>query len=416
MSTQAVILAGGKGTRSADPTRPKLSQEIAGDSLLQWHLRLLAQTSIKNVAIVAGYLGDQVADLVGKVDTCGCFVTVIQEREQKGTVAATRLAAEQTDADKFLVILGDVLLSLPLDRFLNEWDTSQKNVAVVTHPSTHPEDSDAVIEHPDGRVQVIPKTRDRHGIPNMSSAGLFAISRTGLDKYGNHVDLGSNLIEAAANNSDLFADVSSHYLKDTGTPERLKAATQDVHSGVFARRGNLDLRPAIFLDRDGVINPAFPEYYTPEGYELLPEVAETIRDINRDGVPTFVVTNQPGIAKGFMTFEDHFQVRAAMDGLLSEQGAFVDDYEYCPHHPEKGFAGERAELKLECTCRKPAPGMLVTLAGKHGLDLSRSILVGDTERDEGAARQAGTGFIRVDGDSQFASSHAIQSALEVVTC
>jgi len=252
VSTQAVILAGGKGTRSADPTRPKLCQEIAGDSLLQWHLRLLAQSSIGNVTIVAGYLGDQVADLVGKVDTYGCSVTVIQEREQKGTVTATRLAAEQTAADSFLVILGDVLLSLPLDRFIREWGASQKSVAVVTHPSTHPEDSDAVIELPYGRVQVIPKTGDRQGIPNMSSAGLFAISRTGLDKYVNTVDLGSNLIEACASENDLFAYVSSHYLKDTGTPERLSAASQDVHSGAFARRGSLDLRPAMFLDRDGV--------------------------------------------------------------------------------------------------------------------------------------------------------------------
>jgi histidinol-phosphate phosphatase family protein len=258
----------------------------------------------------------------------------------------------------------------------------------------------------------------------MSSAGLFAISRAGLQRYADQKDFGSNVLPAAAKADDLFAFVSSHYLKDTGTPARLEAAQGDIERGSFAKRGDLNPRAALFLDRDGVINPSQPEFHRAEGYELLPGVAEAIAEANRAGIPTIVITNQPAIAKGFMTFDEHQRIRAAMDRLLGAHGAFVDDYLFCPHHPETGFDGEIPELKTVCDCRKPNPGLLREAAQRHALDLTRSVMVGDTDRDRGAAQAAGTHFVHVggdwsnpDGEDCFeASADAIRRGIEVVTC
>lgn len=420
----AVILAGGKGTRSADPTKAKLGQELDGVPLLQWHMRLLEPSEISQAVIVAGHLGEQVSALARDVDTLNIDLSVIHEAEQRGTVAALVLAAEETQADEFLVILGDILMSLPIQQFLDEWRASGKGVAVVVHPSTHPEDSDAAFPTHDGRVLVVPKSQPRDHIPNMSSAGLFAISRDALTRYASMKDFGSDVLPAAATADDLFAFVSSHYLKDTGTPARLESAKRDIERGAFARRGNLNPRAALFLDRDGVINPGHPEFHEEEGYELLPGVAEAIAEANQAGVPTIVITNQPGIAKGFMTQDDHQRVRATMDRLLGAEGAFVDDYFHCPHHPDSGFEGEVPELKTICVCRKPNPGLLQVAAQRHTLDLARSVMVGDTDRDRGAAHAAGTRFVHVSHacdedvaqDCYEASRDAIRRGIEVIAC
>lgn len=419
-----MVLAGGKGTRSADPGRAKLAQEIAGESLMAWHLRLLEPSEIDEALVVAGHLGDQVQELCDNLASDMASVRVIHEERQEGTVAALRLAAEHTDADEFLVILGDILMALPVQHLLDDWRASGVGVAVVVHPSTHPEDSDAAFSSHDGRVLVVPKSEPRDHIPNMSSAGLFAITRDALSRYGHLRDVGSDILPQAAREGDLFAFVSSHYLKDTGTPDRLVSARADVDSGAFVRRGQLHARPGLFLDRDGVINPAEPEFYGPEGYVLLPGVAAAIREGNRAGVPVIVVTNQPGLAKGFMSFDDHQRVRARMDRLLGAEGAFVDDYLSCPHHPDSGFVGEVPELKRTCECRKPDIDLARVAAARHHIDLGQSVMVGDTNRDRGFARGAGMRFVHVsalcdvdDAEDCFPeAADAIRRGIEVVRC
>ncbi len=306
------------------------------------------------------------------------------------------LAASKSDADAFLVILGDVLISLPVQDFIDDWLATKQNVGVVVHPSTHPRDSDAVFEAHDGTVRVIPKGTDRRAMPNMSSAGLFAVTRAATELYGEFKDVGSNVLAAAASDADLFPYVSSRYLKDTGTSSRLQPAEQDVAIGVPARRGSTSPRGALFLDRDGVINPRIPEVYRPEDFSLLPGVGQAIGQANRQGIPVVVITNQPGIAKGFMSWEQHEAIRAQMDELLSDSGAFVDDYLFCPHHPDAGFPGELPDLKGECNCRKPASDLGRIAAFRHGLDLTKSVMVGDTERDRGFARALGMTFVCVE--------------------
>ena len=391
---------------------------------MEWHVGLLMNSQIDEVVVVAGHLGDQVQTLCAAIDHQGLKIRVLHEEQQEGTVAALRLAAESADADEFVVILGDILMALPLQDFLDEWRLSGAGVAVVVHPSAHPHDSDAVFPKDETQVLVVPKSESRDHIPNMSSAGLFAMTKEALSRYGYLRDIGSDVLPAAAAHRDVFAFVSSHYLKDTGTFDRLDAARRDVSTGAFARRGSLSPRPALFLDRDGVINPALPEFHDPEGYVLLPGVGQAIGAANSLGVPVIVVTNQPALAKGLMTFEAHQRVRARMDNLLGDEGAFVDDYLFCPHHPEVGWVGEVEHMKVACQCRKPATGLAHEAAQHHNLNLVRSVMVGDTDRDRGFARGSGMRFIHVsaphnDTDAEDCipdAAVAIRRGIEVVTC
>ena len=424
MKTVAVVLAGGRGTRSADPTKAKVAQHVGGKSLMEWHVRLLAHSSIDECLVVAGYLGEQVEEICAELDDYGMNIKVLHEKEQRGTVAALLFAAENTDADRFLVLLGDVLTSFPIDSMLHAWDESGMNVGVVVHPSTHPHDSDTVFEHQDGTVTVVTKSEPQREVPNMASAGVFAITRKALAAYSECGDFGSCVLSAAASRHDLYPYISSHYFKDTGTPDRLTAAIQDVDTGAFATRGSLSPRPALLLDRDGVINPTHPEFYTPDGYTLLPEVPSAIKEANALGIPVIIITNQPHIAKGLMSFSDHERVRARMDALLANEGAFVDDYYFCPHHPVSGFPGERSDLKFTCLCRKPASGLVEEASQDHLLDLHSSLFIGDSDSDRELAARLKIKYFHVCADTQCPESVdcfrsaavAIRRGIKVLSC
>jgi D,D-heptose 1,7-bisphosphate phosphatase len=145
----------------------------------------------------------------------------------------------------------------------------------------------------------------------------------------------------------------------------------------------------VFLDRDGTIN-AFNGFITkPEDFELIDGAAKAIRAINRAGYLAIVITNQPVIARGEASFEDLEKIHNKMETELGKVGAYVDDVFFCPHHPDKGFPGERPEYKIDCDCRKPKPGMLLQAAEKYNIDLARSYMVGDDLRDVQAGLAAG---------------------------
>jgi D,D-heptose 1,7-bisphosphate phosphatase len=111
--------------------------------------------------------------------------------------------------------------------------------------------------------------------------------------------------------------------------------------------------------------------------------------INGSDFMSIVVTNQPMIAKGFLTTETLNEIHKKMETLLGQKRAYIDHIYYCPHHPQSGFEGEVAHLKTECECRKPNPGMLLQAANDFNIDLENSWLIGDHQRDLMAGRQAG---------------------------
>ena len=158
------------------------------------------------------------------------------------------------------------------------------------------------------------------------------------------------------------------------------------------------MRPAIFLDRDGTLNFDYGWLTSPEKIELLPGAAEAVRAINEASYLAVLVTNQPVIARGECTTEGLDAIHEKLKSLLAEKGARLDAIYYCPHHPDAGVAGERAEYKVRCDCRKPAPGMLQEAARDLKIDVSRSWMVGDSERDLGAAAAFGIPAVLVASD------------------
>ena len=151
-----------------------------------------------------------------------------------------------------------------------------------------------------------------------------------------------------------------------------------------------------------------------EEFELIDGVAEAIKIINNSGYLAIVVTNQPVIARGEVTFDKLQEIHNKMETLLGLEGAYLDGIYFCPHHPHKGYEGEIAELKIDCECRKPKPGLLLQAAKDFNIDLSQSFMIGDSENDilAGIAANCRTGYI---GEEEFGQNVTGSSLLNIIT-
>ena len=212
----------------------------------------------------------------------------------------------------------------------------------------------------------------------------------------------------------MFCYDSPEYVKDMGTPDRYVAVCRDYREGKVSGKNLKNKQKAIFLDRDGTLNKYVGFLRNIEQFELIPGIEEAICKINESGYLAIVVTNQPVIARGEVSLEELEEIHNKMETLLGLKGAYVDAIYYCPHHPHKGYEGERPEYKIECKCRKPKPGMLLKAAEDFNIDLSQSWMVGDGENDILAGIAAGCQTALVGSNEHFGETSNFVSLEEFV--
>ena len=159
------------------------------------------------------------------------------------------------------------------------------------------------------------------------------------------------------------------------------------------------LTPAIFLDRDGTINEEVGLVSHPAQLNLLPNAAAAIRLINDSEYLAIVVTNQSVVARGMCSIEDVNDIHAKMETLLGQEGAYLNDIFFCPHHQDRGYPDENKEYKIDCDCRKPKPGLIYKAAERYNIDLSQSWIIGDSPKDEMAGINAGVKPILIPRDA-----------------
>jgi mannose-1-phosphate guanylyltransferase / phosphomannomutase len=397
---RAVILVGGKGTRLGTVTSqlPKPLVPVNGVALLDRQLAQLARYGVTDVTLLASHLAEQVDAHVRARTELLPRVRVHREERPLGTAGGLHeIAGELTDP--FLLVYGDVLFDVDLRRLVEAHRRSEGIATLVVHPNDHPYDSDLVEVDASNRVTAVhskPHPAGRH-FHNLVNAGMYVMSPSILDVVprGEATDFGRDIFPAIYQSHRLYAYPTPEYIKDMGTPDRLARVSADEASGKVARWNLEHARPAVFLDRDGVLNASNGYIDTPDKLEVLPGVADAIRRLNGSDFLSVVVTNQPVVARNLCTLEGLDDIHKKLETELGESHAWLDAIFACPHHPDRGFPGENVVYKIDCACRKPKTGMIDQARARFNIDMSRSFMVGDSARDILCGRAAGVTTIGV---------------------
>jgi D-glycero-D-manno-heptose 1,7-bisphosphate phosphatase len=391
---KAVIMAGGKGTRIASlaPDIPKPMIPVDGKPVLERQIECLVRNNISEIIIVTGHLGGVIKNYFSDGRKFDCRITCFQEAAPLGSAGAL-YEILGTLGDDFLLINGDIIFDINFERFIGFYRERGAEAALAVHPNSHPFDSALLETDEDERVlSWLNKEDPREYYRNQVNAGIHILSKRLLEitpHAGEKIDLDRDILKPAVARGRIFAYRTPEYIKDMGTPERYRQVERDVRDGLVRQKNLANLQRAVFIDRDGTVTKLDGFVTKPEQLHLIDGAADAIKLINESGALAIVITNQPVIARGECTIETLDLIHRRMETLLGESGAYVDDIFYCPHHPDKGFTGERPEYKIDCDCRKPKPGMILAAAKKYNIDLPRSYMIGDSGKDARAGIAAG---------------------------
>lgn len=388
-----VIMAGGRGTRMAQLNSevPKPMIEVCGKPVLQHQIACLREQGYLEIVIIIGYLGDVIESFFGDGSEYGVNITYIKEEEPLGTAGALYFLKGLV-TDDFLLINGDIIFDVDIERFRKAHKKNDALATILTHPNNHPYDSGIIITSDDARVsRWFTKEEKRGWYKNRVNAGLHMISPELLERFERmeKKDLDRDVLKPLIAEGNLYAYDSPEYIKDMGTPERYREVVREMKAGFASKRSLRNRQRAVFLDRDGTINKYAGFLTDISKFELTDGVSDAVKLINERGFLCIVITNQPAIARGELTIRELEEIHNKMETLLGKNGAYVDDIFYCPHHPDRGFEGERPEYKMDCECRKPKPGLILQAAKKYNIDLTASWMIGDSESDVQAGINAG---------------------------
>ena len=416
---KTVIMAGGKGTRIASVAQdiPKPMLPVAGKPVLEREIECLCDQGYTDIIITVSHLGSVIMDYFGNGEKFGVNIRYFNETVPLGNAGALFQMKDELTED-FLLINADAIFDIDVNRFLDFHKKHGGFVSLFTHPNDHPYDSGLIVTDEQGRVEKwLTKEEPHEGwYKNRVNAGIHIISPHILETQVSpgKIDLDRQLLKPLAGTGKMFAYDSPEYVKDMGTPERFAQVSEDFALGVVEAKNLSHRQKAIFLDRDGTLNKYVGFLRDINELELLDGVTDAVKEINASGYLAVVVTNQPVIARGEVTVPELNGIHNKLETLLGNEGAYIDGLYYCPHHPDKGFEGEIPELKFECSCRKPKPGMLIKASEDLNIDLMASWMIGDGKNDVEAGRNAGCRTIYIGTDGSVESDFRADTLKDAV--
>ena len=426
---KTVIMAGGRGTRisSLFPDIPKPLIPVMGKPVLEWELESLRDQGFRDVVLTVSHMADKIMDYFGDGGKLGIHIEYFEEKEPLGNAGALFKLDLRED---FLLLNADAVFDIDFNRFVEYHRRCGGLATLFTHPNSHPYDSGIVVAGEDGSVEQwlakedarpeFYKNRVNAGLHVLSPAALAysgidpeSVGKAGPDGKIKKADLDRQILKPLCGTGRMFCYDSPEYVKDMGTPERFHAVSRDFAAGLVRAKNLKNRQKAIFLDRDGTINRYVGFLRDIGDFELLPGAAGAVRQINDSGYLAIVATNQPVIARGEVTVPELARIHEKMETLLGAEGAYLDGLYYCPHHPHKGYPGEVPELKIDCVCRKPKPGMLLDAARDFNIDLSQSWMIGDGENDIRAGAAAGCRTVLL-GEGEYGQTFSAENLAEAV--
>lgn len=410
---KVVIMAGGKGTRISElfPDIPKPMIPVCGVPVLEREICSLKEQGFTEIILTVGYKANVIMDYFNDGSKLGVHIEYFVEKQPLGNAGALFKLKDKLTED-FLLLNADAMFNVDFNRFVNFHKEHKGLVTLFTHPNNHPYDSGLIIADKDKQVEKWLAKEDVRPkfYQNRVNAGLHVISPKALNMQftTEKVDLDRQVLKPLCGTGTMYCYDSPEYVKDMGTPDRFEGVCKDFKNGIVEGKNLKNKQKAIFIDRDGTINKYVGFLREAEQFELLKGVSEAIKKINQSGYLAVIVTNQPVIARGEVTYDGLQEIHNKMETLLGNDGAYLDGIYFCPHHPDSGYEGEIKELKFECECRKPKPGMLFKAAKDLNIDLEQSWMIGDGNNDIQAGKNAGCKTALI-GDADYGQDLTVDS-------
>ncbi len=393
---QAVILCGGAGSRLTQKGifTPKCLLEVDGKTILERQIKVLENSGVEEILLLLGNGSDAIIESVKRwKKNYKLRIETNVESFPLGTAGALFNALDLLE-EKFIFIYGDLLLDADFTENFAEFDARSPSVGVLYRASDHMFDSDLLrIDEKNNVIKFelknVPRVKPKR---NRANVGIYLLKK---DLLGNSLrpkkmfDFDREFLPLALENGELILALKFRgYVRDIGTVERLDHSRNEFGT-YLEKKGK---QSTVLLDRDGVINRQNGYVRSVDDFELLPGATDALKVIFDKGYRILVITNQPVVARGESTWEDVEACHAIIDNELAKIGAFITDYYVCLHHPDKGFLGEREELKINCLCRKPQIGNFTQAIKDYPFAKSDAVYVGDTLVDLFAAKNFGIKF------------------------
>lgn len=391
---KVIIIAGGQGTRIASVNKeiPKAMIPVCGKPVLERQIEMAKKYGYSEFIFLIGYLGNQIQEYFGDGSKWNIHIDYYHENRPLGTAGALAEIKDLLSND-FFIFYGDTIMDIDMNRMLDYHFSHHADATLFVHPNDHPFDSDIVILGKDNRIKNFAhKPHSKNFIShNIVNAALFIFNKKiiNLIERGKKTHIEKDIFpKCIKKNMKLYGYVSSEYVKDMGTPKRYYAVCHDWETGRVQALNMDHKRKAVFLDRDGVLNIDNGLVFTLDKMELIEQVEKGLNYIHQKGYLAIIVTNQSVIARNLCTFNELDTINAKMETLLGKKHTYIDALYFCPHHPDSGYPEERKEYKIQCKCRKPAPGLLLKAAKELNINLEESIMIGDRESDISAGINA----------------------------
>ena len=403
-----VLACGGLGTRLREITNstPKPLFLIDGKNTLERCIEQLDYYQYKNLIITIGYKSNKFLDYISalnrqyKID-----IDVYIEEKPLGECGALWFIKENL-CNNFVFINGDLIFSIDFKRLSLFHLRLSSKLTLVTHTSDHPEDSD-LVSVPNGTLveNLFLKNTNKRKNKNayLGNSGIFIINKELLDILNAPIKEDSKSVfhfivkKTFDLNINIFSYNTTEYIKDMGTPKRLKAVESDLSKEIVFRKNYKNSQKALFLDRDKTLIKCDIGKYvlTKNEIEFIIPNIDNIFPISLDYDLVCLVTNQPVIAMGKLSLRELDEINSIVVKFCLTKGLKIDIVTFCPHHPHSGFKGELKFLKYDCFCRKPNPGLLIEQAFLRNINLNESLMIGDSENDLFAAKNAGCNFLNI---------------------
>ena len=387
-------MAGGKANRLKKELGilPKCLVKIGNKTILDYQIENILRFSTKKIHFCLGYQHEQILNFLNN-NYKNLDYSFSIESKPLGTYGALVNSLDYLDENIF-ILFADILTNFNIDAGFVKFKKSKSDIMLITRFTDHPEDSDLITSDRNKRVLSIKKHEKGMIESPIGNTGLIYIKKNKIDKTLQNdieLDIMKDFVKNNLGSLNVISSLSIDYIKDIGTVERLEEQRKKIKSFSFKNQ------KVCFIDRDEtIINDQGNQNLINE-IKFKPFLFDLFKFLQKNSYKIILITNQPGVAKGFFSIEELERFHNYMQLKLIEEGVKpLNAIYYCPHHPDKGFPDENKKYKIKCNCRKPKQGLVKSAIKEFQLENSPYIFIGDTKVDYEVSRGLSTNVFIVE--------------------